>query len=234
MNIEALPSYWRGTVFRSRTEARWAVFFDAIGLRWEYEPEGLDLAPAYLPDFWLPDMRHWVEVKPDFVLSNQELRNGTDARMRVPRLVRGTGHPCLLLRGAPWPITYLRASLEESPDGLALTWRWASFDDRYTLNAHGQAPRDGQPRMFLGDDDAGERPWDKPPALSDCFDSLVTRAMDAARRMDLKEPDAGDYLPMGWEGIEPAWEGTELTQIESAATDDGVAEEVDIPDEGAA
>lgn len=52
--------------FRSRLEARWAVFFDALGIRWEYEKEGYDLGEAgwYLPDFWLPDLKMWIEVKP--------------------------------------------------------------------------------------------------------------------------------------------------------------------------
>lgn len=34
------PSY-SGYKFRSRLEARWAVFFTALGLQWVYEPEGL-------------------------------------------------------------------------------------------------------------------------------------------------------------------------------------------------
>lgn len=52
-------------LFRSRTEARWAVFFDAIGIQWQYEPEGFDLGPAglYLPDFRLPACNVWVEIK---------------------------------------------------------------------------------------------------------------------------------------------------------------------------
>jgi hypothetical protein len=38
-----------------RLEARWAVFFDALGIRYEYEKE-FDLACThYLPDFWLLD-----------------------------------------------------------------------------------------------------------------------------------------------------------------------------------
>lgn len=67
--IRAIETRFKGYRFRSRLEARWAVFFHALGLRWEYEPEGFDLggAGAYLPDFWLPDFNGgiFVEVKPD-------------------------------------------------------------------------------------------------------------------------------------------------------------------------
>lgn len=46
-------------------EARWAVFFDTLGVKWEYEKEGFDLGKSgwYLPDFWLPDYGFWIEIK---------------------------------------------------------------------------------------------------------------------------------------------------------------------------
>ena len=67
--IEAIETQYKGYRFRSRLEARWAVFFDALGLSWEYEPEGFDLGEHgwYLPDFrvWTPQGRPvWYEVKP--------------------------------------------------------------------------------------------------------------------------------------------------------------------------
>lgn len=53
--IKAIPTEYKGYRFRSRLEARWAVFFDACGVEWEYEPEGYDLGNGlyYLPDFLL-------------------------------------------------------------------------------------------------------------------------------------------------------------------------------------
>jgi hypothetical protein len=57
-SIKAIPTRYKGYHFRSRLEARWAVFFDALGLKWEYEKEGYDLGKEhggyYLPDFYLP------------------------------------------------------------------------------------------------------------------------------------------------------------------------------------
>ncbi len=64
--------------FRSRTEARWAVFFNTLGIEYQYEKEGYHLSPwgdpylpdfsyspdlPYLPDFFLPDLGYWIEVK---------------------------------------------------------------------------------------------------------------------------------------------------------------------------
>ena len=89
---------YKGYRFRSRLEARWAVFFDALGLEWLYEPDPFDLhfdyedfiedfdmdeeellelhpgVPqtlkvldgrrySYLPDFYLPELNYWIEVK---------------------------------------------------------------------------------------------------------------------------------------------------------------------------
>lgn len=62
--FEAIETRYAGCRFRSRLEARWAVFFDALNVRWDYEPEGFVLGTElYLPDFWLPDIKLWVEVK---------------------------------------------------------------------------------------------------------------------------------------------------------------------------
>ena len=53
--IKPIETVYKGYQFRSRLEARWAVFFDACGVDWEYEPEGFDLGDGlyYLPDFLL-------------------------------------------------------------------------------------------------------------------------------------------------------------------------------------
>lgn len=65
--IKAIQTKYKGYNFRSRLEARWAVFFDAMGIKWEYEPEGFDLGAVgwYLPDFRIESKgkKAWVEVK---------------------------------------------------------------------------------------------------------------------------------------------------------------------------
>lgn len=64
--LKAIETTYAGCRFRSRLEARWAVFLDSLGIVWEYEPQGYTVGPdatPYLPDFWLPEMKLWAEVK---------------------------------------------------------------------------------------------------------------------------------------------------------------------------
>ena len=62
--LRVLETRYGGIRYRSRAEARWAVFFDMIGLRHQYEPEGFEVRVGYYcPDFWLPDLRMFFEVK---------------------------------------------------------------------------------------------------------------------------------------------------------------------------
>lgn len=65
MTIEALPTWYSGSTFRSKLEADWAATLDSLGVRWEYEPETITLpsGTTYIPDFWLPDVGTWLEVK---------------------------------------------------------------------------------------------------------------------------------------------------------------------------
>ena len=67
MNIKPIETVYNGYRFRSRLEARWAVFFDAAGIKYQYEPEGFELMNGvrYLPDFYLPEFDTHVEVKAD-------------------------------------------------------------------------------------------------------------------------------------------------------------------------
>ena len=65
MTITALETRYAGCLFRSRLEARWAVFFDVWGVKWRYEPDVILLPSgrAYLPDFFLEGIGY-VECKP--------------------------------------------------------------------------------------------------------------------------------------------------------------------------
>ena len=68
--IKAIETSYKGYRFRSRLEARWAIVFDALGIKWEYEKEGYDLGNKgwYLPDFSIitsEDLYWFCEVKGD-------------------------------------------------------------------------------------------------------------------------------------------------------------------------
>ena len=100
VTAKPIETVYSGYRFRSRLEARWAVYFDALGLPWEYEKEGYDLGDGiwYLPDFWLPQVRMWAEVKPGPL--------SEDEREKCRRLAKQTGYPCLMLEGVPDMLAY--------------------------------------------------------------------------------------------------------------------------------
>lgn len=98
--MRALETEYNGCRFRSRLEARWAVVFDRLGIRYEYEREGYDLGgDYYLPDFWLPcpkvtlpEAGYWVEIKPV---------EPTEREVSLMlRLVAATGHNGYIVWGS--------------------------------------------------------------------------------------------------------------------------------------
>ncbi len=100
MDVKAIETTYKGYHFRSRLEARWAVYFDAIGMMWEYEKEGfeLDNGLRYLPDFWLPETRFWAEVKPE-EFSDEDIDKCKQLAMHTDRGV-------ILLVGVPDVASY--------------------------------------------------------------------------------------------------------------------------------
>lgn len=60
--LKPIETNYNGYRFRSRLEARWAVFFDTLGVEYLYETEGFHLnGYKYLPDFKISNA--WIEVK---------------------------------------------------------------------------------------------------------------------------------------------------------------------------
>lgn len=90
--INALPTTYKGIEFRSKNEAQWAVFLDECGIEWQYEPAGYQLISGwYLPDFWLPEVDAFLEVKP----------SGTPEDIRWSDLVAMTGKSLFVTDGSP-------------------------------------------------------------------------------------------------------------------------------------
>lgn len=93
--IKAIPQKVDGILFRSRAEARWATFFRLAELRYQYEPEGFQLDQDwYVPDFLLPAVPVYVEVKPSEP-NEREIRvaKALAAASRVPVMI-AMGNPC--------------------------------------------------------------------------------------------------------------------------------------------
>lgn len=63
--VRSIPTVYNGIQFRSKLEASTAKLMDDIGLEWQFEVEGYDLGNGiwYLPDFYVPQNRLFIEVK---------------------------------------------------------------------------------------------------------------------------------------------------------------------------
>lgn len=107
--LKAIETSYGGYSYRSRLEARWGVFLDRLGVRFDYESEGFDLTDVpqnfmplvgaenrYLPDFWLPIQRSWMEVKPIMPTSVE--------RERAVRLAVASKSDVVIVSGTPWAI----------------------------------------------------------------------------------------------------------------------------------
>ncbi|MGD8531535.1 MAG: hypothetical protein PVG97_11185, partial [Syntrophobacterales bacterium] len=90
---------YKGCHFSSSLEARWAVFFDALGITWEYKKEGRDLGETsgYQPDFWLPQQEIYIDVRPATYNDKGEIEFPENARERA--LEKKTGIPVVTLCG---------------------------------------------------------------------------------------------------------------------------------------
>jgi hypothetical protein len=118
--IKSIETHYKGYRFRSRLEARWAVFFDACGLKWEYEKEGYELenGEKYLPDFWF-DLCDWdpgfsglgnfVEIKPT--------EPNEQEREKLRLLAKGTKHTVMCFWGKPGETGWYATAYKGLADG---------------------------------------------------------------------------------------------------------------------
>jgi hypothetical protein len=85
---------YAGLTFRSKTEAKWALFMDLIGCKYIYEPEGYDLGDGvcYCPDFYLPDIDTFLEIKP--------ITGGYESPTDL--LAEKSGKRVILMKGTPF------------------------------------------------------------------------------------------------------------------------------------
>jgi len=106
--IKAIETEFKGYRFRSRLEARWAVFFDWMGIDFEYEPEGyiLEDGRKYLPDFLIPEWECYAEAKHGLFTIDEYYKAS-----HLPQ-------QCILLDGYPDNRPYYVTGLE-----------WTSFDN---------------------------------------------------------------------------------------------------------
>jgi hypothetical protein len=135
--IQAIQTSYRGYRFRSRLEARWAVFLDFLHIQFDYEPEGVILPGnvSYLPDFWLPQVEMWAEVKPNNRRDSLAVTN--DALYKAAQLAMASGHPVVFFDAMPRDTNYW-ALWPDPVDPIG--WEWIdvvpSESNAYHLDEH--------------------------------------------------------------------------------------------------
>lgn len=126
MDIKPIETIYNGYRFRSRLEARWAVFFDSAGIPYEYEPEGFILSDGtyYLPDFYLPWFHAYVEIK----RANIPYALKEEAMRKCQRLFDCAGS-CIVLfcEGDPAENEMQVYCNYSDDEGGGTTWFFASF-----------------------------------------------------------------------------------------------------------
>ncbi len=122
-SIKPIETHYRGYRFRSRLEARWAVFFDWVGIKYRYEHDGFPLKGIwYLPDFWMPEQNCWYEIKPTWPTSRE--------CEKAIRLCKASGQVVHILAGDVWPYAY--SDLTFSPNIM----RWKDDIPPNTTDLH--------------------------------------------------------------------------------------------------
>lgn len=165
MARKSLPGPYGGIVFRSHLEARWAIFFDHLHLKWEYEPQGFAVdGVAYLPDFavFAACGLLWAEIKPDW-------RSDPDGVARWRKFAGQRPQPSRAVLLAGLPTLHVQSLViggddsQEDPakggwDDDSQQWRPCSsghhFDLAYPGMFGAKFAEDGCPDHFGGDGEA--------------------------------------------------------------------------------
>ena len=129
MKIKSIDTIYKDFKFRSRLEARWAIFFDELGLLWEYEKEGFEVdGLKYLPDFCLPALDCQIEVKGDMPGYLEKLKavklclvSKKDVHIFVGEPYEGESYSSLTFSGHSLPPERISEMLED-PQEYAVDW----------------------------------------------------------------------------------------------------------------
>lgn len=155
--IKSLPSEYAGVTFRSRLEARWAALFDHYELLWVYEPDAFNTPGGrYLPDFLLPELGAFVEIKPEPLAFNAAA---------VESVVRQTGKEFLILDS---PVVRCRSYAFMFADsvGVEIIPNWGNMVWCLSEKYIGPKPHDKKRRWYW--DDIPGYAYENAGASTDC------------------------------------------------------------------
>ena len=134
----SMPTTYNGIPFRSRLEARWAIFFDAMSTPWEYEPENfITKQGPYLPDFYLPELKSFFIVKGEELPDDEEEKCWEIARAIDKQFIFAVGaippvfnddyrNFSMWSTNGDWPYFFCRCTVCG-----ALTFQWCGLADRH-------------------------------------------------------------------------------------------------------
>lgn len=105
MSYTPIAQNYDGHQFRSRLEARWAVFFNEMDVKYEYEKQAYTLPNKvkYLPDFFLPKYNLFIEIKGQTPTNEEEIK--------CHDLFRLTGCAVAICKGLPCYDSYAHSSM---------------------------------------------------------------------------------------------------------------------------
>lgn len=184
--MKPIQTEYKGYLFRSRLEARWAVFFDACGVEWEYEPEGIVLSDGteYLPDFYLIDFHCYFEVKRKGIRDTDE---GLEAEGKISNGMDCDRWAGIIAYGDPVDDD-LTIFCQETDDGGG-----GSYENEVTIGIHPDTGKpclfaytDGRGRCFMtsfAEDDSAEIPMATCGYGKYCYKDFVTEEVAAARKL---------------------------------------------------
>jgi hypothetical protein len=82
--VPSIPEVYKGVQFRSRLEVLFAQALEQRQIKWTYEPERIG-GGRYLIDFYLPDLKCWVEVKGRFEARDDLLLPNAAGHLKAER-----------------------------------------------------------------------------------------------------------------------------------------------------
>lgn len=127
----SIPTMYKGVLMRSRFEADIAYFIDGLGYKWLYEPQSylLDNGLHYWPDFYVQELKLFIECRGYFTEKGQKQINGFSQVIRMGEVgsdlkTRPQLLSSILIDGGP--------KYKEYPDYLIIGPERVSFVDSIT------------------------------------------------------------------------------------------------------
>lgn len=189
-SIEAVPTEYAGITFRSRLEADWAHTLTVNGITWTYEPETITLPSGtiYIPDFWLPELGTWIEVKGP----------GIPRVEKTTELAQTRACHCTAECACQWPggelVILGRESLDWDPEtrGHQPTWGYANWETPHGPSAYCVTCLGCQRIQWI----TLRRPWRCRACRRDLEKQRVYRAVDRHLRFGESSADFGGLFGM--------------------------------------